>query len=279
MQAGLAAVCALSGLWFAAPARAQDAADVAAGPTTPSSSPGGGLLPSYLWDGGALIFVWGALAASVAVDRWVSPPDAPVGFSASEGGGPVASWEVPDWVVPAGGGALAAAMLASGDPARWDHVKGLAQTLATGQLLTISLKVGFGRRRPDQAEDPDAGFGGGSRSFPSGHAGGAASLATYAALYLHRRVWAAAPPRWWHGAVYAGLGGVAALAGAERVWHRRHHVTDVLAGAALGTATATAFFFYQEQRARAEAARPRRSFLLAPALSAQELGLRARWQF
>jgi membrane-associated phospholipid phosphatase len=245
---------------------------------SPPARPRSSLVPSYLWDDGALVFVWGALAAREGVDRWVSPPSSPVGFSAEEGGRQAASWELPGYVVTASGGVLGAAMLLGRAPARWDHLKGLAQTLSTGALLTIGLKVAFGRRRPDQGADPDAGFGGGSRSFPSGHATQAFEIATYAALLVRQR--AAGGGAAWRWSAYAGLYGAAALVAAERVVHDRHHVTDVLAGAALGTATAAVFFVAAERRATRRAARrATRSFLLTPALGQRELGLQAQWRY
>ncbi len=217
------------------------------------------LLPSQLYDEGSWLFVWGALAAREAVDRYVPPPDRPIGFASDEGGAAPASWEVPGYAVTASAGIVAAALLLGDDPGRWQHAKGLAQTLSTGALLTLSLKVGFGRRRPDQGQEPGAGLGGESRSFPSGHATQAFEIATYTALYLHTRSFAK-DRRWWHGAVHVGLYGAASLVAAERVWHQRHHVSDVVAGAALGTAVAAAFFFAHERRL-SEAGRRRRLWL------------------
>lgn len=233
------------------------------------------LLPAQLYDEGSWLFVWGALAAREAVDRYVDPPDRPIGFASDEGGAAPAPWEVPGYAVTASAGIVTAAMLASDEPGRWQHAKGLAQTLSTGALLTLSLKVGFGRRRPDQGLEPGARLGGESRSFPSGHATQAFEIATYTALYLHTRSFAK-DRRWWHGAVHAGLFGAASLVAAERVWHRRHHVSDVVAGAALGSAVAAAFFFAHERRL-AGAAPARRLWLTAGPQGAS-LGAGLAWR-
>lgn len=230
------------------------------------------LVPPALYDDGSWLFVWGALAAREVVDRYVAPPDRPLGFSAEEGGARPASWEVPGYAVTASAGIVAATLLASGAPSRWQHAKGLAQTLSTGALLTLSLKVAVGRRRPDQGGAPGGGFGGESRSFPSGHATQAFEIATYTALYLHTHTFAR-ERRWWHAAVHAGLYGTASLVAAERVWHRRHHLSDVVAGAALGSAVATAFFFAHERAAGA--ARPGRLWLTP---GPEGLGLGLAWR-
>lgn len=233
------------------------------------------LVPRDLYDEGSWLFVWGALAAREVVDRHVAPPERPVGFASDEGGASPASWEVPGYAVTASAGLVAAALLAGEGRSRWQHAKGLAQTLSTGAFLTISLKVTFGRRRPDQGAEPGAGLGGESRSFPSGHATQAFEIATYTALYLHTHTFAE-QRRWWQGAVYAGLYGAASLVAAERVWHRRHHVGDVVAGAALGSAVAAAFFFAHERRA-AQAARPRRLWL-TPGPEGAPLGAGLAWR-
>lgn len=235
------------------------------------------LIPAYLWDGGALVFVWGALSARLALDTWVSSPSSPRWFPASEGGQPRADWELPSWTVTAAGGALGLGVALGGDAARWYHVKGLAQSLATGALASSGLKLVFGRHRPDYDGDVDSGFGGGARSFPSGHATGAFSVATYAALYLRQRGLVRGRGRALEFAAYVGLGAAATAVGAERVWHHRHHVSDVVAGALLGTATAAAFFAYQEGRARRAPRRASSSFLLGPA--DRGVGLRAAWRY
>ncbi len=204
--------------------------------------------PQYLIDGGALPFFWGALGARLAIDRWLRPPPAPRWFSLTDGGKPEADWELPGWVVTTSGGVAATAMLLGDSPARWNHAKGLAQTLATGSVITALFKVTFGRRRPDY-QGPGLGkFGGESRSFLSGHSTQAFEIATYSILYLHDHGFSDGTSGFWRGAAYAGIFTTAALVAAERVYHHRHHVSDVIAGSLLGTAVAVAFYSYQESR-------------------------------
>jgi membrane-associated phospholipid phosphatase len=215
-------------------------ADTARGEDTPGLS--------YLYDGGALPLFWVPLAGRLALDQWVQPPAQPRWFSAREGGATPATWENPGWVVTATGGAVALTIALAGDDSRYRHAKGLAETLATGSLLTAAIKVTFGRHRPDYAGPGVGKFGGQNRSFLSGHSVQAFEIATYAALYLHHHPFADGTAAWQRGAAYGGLYAAAALVAAERVYHRRHHLSDVIAGATLGTIVAAAIFGYQEAR-------------------------------
>jgi membrane-associated phospholipid phosphatase len=202
----------------------------------------------YLYDGGAIPFFWGALAGRLAIDVWLRPPPKPRWlFHGDVVGLPEADWELPGWVVTATGGAVATGILLGDDDARWNHAKGLAQTLATGAVLTAALKVTFGRHRPDYQGAGRGRFGGESRSFLSGHSVQAFEIATYSVLYL-RAYGLEGSSRWMRGAAFAGIYAGAALVAAERVLHHRHHLSDVIAGSLLGTALAVAFYTYQESR-------------------------------
>jgi membrane-associated phospholipid phosphatase len=159
----------------------------------------------------------------------------------------VCSSDLPGWLVIAAGGGAATAMLLGDDAARWNHAKGLAETLATGSVLTAVFKVTFGRRRPDYRGPGQSKFGGENRSFLSGHSTQAFEIATYSMLYLRDHGLAGASG-WARGAAFAGLYAGAALVATERVLHHRHHKSDVIAGALLGTAVAVAFYTYQEAR-------------------------------
>jgi membrane-associated phospholipid phosphatase len=242
-----------------------------------------GLVNPYLWDGGALPFIWGALAARIAMDRYLPSRSSPLGFSSDEGGAQLASWETPGWAVTATGGALGLAMALGDNQSRWYHVKGLAQSLATGSVVTAGLKLTFARQRPDWSGDASNGFGGGNRSFPSGHSTQAFQIATYAALYLRLHGFDRFRPhgsfRWWEGVAYAGIFGAAAAVAGERVYHNRHHLSDVAAGAALGTATSTIFFLYQERRYKRSRDRERRMFLMTPRVSGEDIGVSAQWTY
>jgi hypothetical protein len=105
-----------------------------------------------------------------------------------------------------------------------------ALSMLVGQVvLTLPAKFLFGRSRPLD----DAGpyhfkpFGSGD-SFPSGHATQAFSLATVISAY--------ADSAWVSVAAYTG----ATLVGLARIEERQHFVSDVAAGAVIGTLSAKA---------------------------------------
>lgn len=242
-----------------------------------------GLIHPYLWDGGAIPFIWGALAARIAMDRYMPSRSSPLGFSDSEGGAPLSSWETPGWAVTATGGLVGVAMALGDNKSRAYHVKGLAQSLATGSVVTGALKLTFARQRPDWSGDANNGWGGGNRSFPSGHSTQAFQIATYAALYLRYHGFDRYRPhgsfRWWEGVAYAGIFAAATAVAGERVYHNRHHLTDVSAGALLGTASSALFFLYQERRYQRSRDKERRMFLMAPRVSGEDIGVSAQWTY
>lgn len=206
---------------------------------------------SYLWNGGALPFFWGALAGDAALGQWGSPRKTPLLFSADEGGLSPSSWEIPGWALRAGAGAVGLAIAIGGDDSRWYHVKGFAESMATVGFLTHALKLTFGRHRPYYT--PDSIDSQERKSFPSGHSTNAFAIATYSALYLRSHVFGRARDAGTlvtaaEAFAYAGLAAGATALALERVFHNRHHVTDLIGGAVLGTATSVAFFFYQEYR-------------------------------
>jgi hypothetical protein len=202
--------------------------------------------PAYVVDGGAVPLLWLPLAGSLALDRWVSPRQPPLGFDPDEGGLPSQrDDEVPGLVVTAGAAGVGLALIVHADESRWFHLKGFAEAIATTSFVTEATKRIFGRRRPDYDDADDADDR--RLSFPSGHSSQAAATLTYGALYLHAHVfdedagWAAV-------ATYVGLGALALAVPAERVVRHRHHVTDVVAGVLLGAATSIALFAWQEHR-------------------------------
>jgi membrane-associated phospholipid phosphatase len=213
-------------------------------------SGGEGLGPSYLVDGGAIPFIWVPLAGRMLLDRYAQPRSTPLMFDKFEGGAEKADWEMPGWAVTSLGGVSALGMIASGDDSRYYHVKGLAQSLSTGVMLTGLIKVAVGRHRPDWTEDDNSPVS--RRSFPSGHSTQAFAIAAYSILYLRGHVFDKYRGNktlpWWEAATYSGIAlGAAALAG-ERVYHNRHHLSDVMVGGLLGTASSTLFYLYQERR-------------------------------
>lgn len=230
---------------------------------------------SYLWSDGAIPFVWGALGLRLAVDHYVAPRDTPLLFSASEGGAANYPWEVPGWTVSLTAGVVGALMVSGKDPAKWHHVKGLAESLSTGALITGVLKPAFGRHRPGW--DPVTDTQGDRRSFPSGHATQAFAIATYTALYLRGHTFARFRDgdEWpaYEIAAYAGLAAAASAVSAERVWHNRHHVSDVVAGGVLGTLSSAAFYYYQEHNVRDHRRRERSQLMVLPMLDGEASGL------
>lgn len=225
---------------------------------------------SYLIDGGALPFFWGALAGRLALDHGTKARESPRFFSKGEGGAPRAAWEVPGYAVSGLGIGLGVAMLSTGDNSRMYHVKGLAESLMTGVTLTGAIKVLVGRHRPDWGTDGYA-TEGSRRSFPSGHATQAFAIATYGILFLRQHVFADLRGNsrlpWWEGATYAGIALTATALAGERVLHNRHHLSDVVIGGALGTATSTLFYLYQENRYQNhERKEARKSLQLTPSI-------------
>lgn len=208
---------------------------------------------SYLWDGGAIPFLWGSLAARWALEEITDPRSEPLFFSEKDGGQPsMKSQELPGSAVTIAAAVLALPVALDDDESRWFHLKGMAQSLATTALLTGMGKVAFGRQRPDY--DPTNPTEDGRRSFPSGHSSQALSAATYTIMYLRQhgfdnlREEGTLP--WWEAATYAGIAAAAIAVPIERVVHNRHHATDALAGSLLGLGTSAAFFYFQERRYR-----------------------------
>jgi membrane-associated phospholipid phosphatase len=220
---------------------------------------------SYLWNGGALPFFWGALGADAALGQWGSPRQTPLLFSADEGGLPRSSWEIPGWALRAGAGTVGLAIAIGGDDSKWYHVKGFAESMATVGFLTHALKLTFGRHRPYYT--PGSIVAQERKSFPSGHSTNAFAIAAYSALYLRWHVFGRSRDTGTlvttaEALTYAGLAAGATALALERVFHNRHHVTDLIGGAVLGTATSVAFFFYQEHRyQRRESGAPARTLL------------------
>ncbi len=113
---------------------------------------------------------------------------------------------------------------------RHDHhaedvaLDGAIASLIAGGLISPALKEIAGRNRPnDSADATDFQPFSGNASFPSGHATQAFAIASVIATEY---------PRPW---VEVASYGSAALVGYARVLHDRHYVSDVLAGALIGT--------------------------------------------
>lgn len=207
---------------------------------------------SYLYDGGAIPFLWAPLAGRLLIDTYAKPRESPLAFSSSEGGAIKSSWEVPGWAISGLGGVSAAGMLLSGDDSRSYHVKGIAEAISTGVLVTGIIKVTVGRHRPFWSEDDNSTYS--RRSFPSGHSTQAWAIATYSILFLRGHVFdkhrGDSKLPWWEAATYGGIALGASALSAERVLHNHHHLSDVVIGGLLGTASSSLFYMYQERRYR-----------------------------
>jgi membrane-associated phospholipid phosphatase len=134
-------------------------------------------------------------------------------------------------------GAFYVAGLVSDDArARSVGADGLISTLIAGGIVTPALKLVVGRRRP---RDTDKTFDikpfSGSSSFPSGHSTEAFAVASVIATHYDQR--------WIQVASY----GSAALVGFARVHHQAHFLSDVTAGAIIGTATGRAVVHRNEE--------------------------------
>lgn len=112
----------------------------------------------------------------------------------------------------------------------------IASLIASG-MITPALKESFGRHRPpDSADATDFQPYSGNASFPSGHTTQAFALASVIATEY---------PRPW---VEAASYGSAALVGWARVLHDRHYVSDVAAGALVGTLVGREVALHNELR-------------------------------
>lgn len=229
------------------------------------SSPGGAAPAPDFYDRGAVALFWLPALGSLALDRWAEPRSTPLYFDRNDGGAPRASWEIPAWSMQIAAAGLGVAMAAGNDDSRWYHVKGLAQAMATSSLVVSALKPLVGRHRPDWAADSTDRTR--NASFPSGHTTNAFAVATYAALYLHGRVFDRDTSPWLEGAALGGLVLGATLVGGERVYHERHHVSDVMVGALIGTASSYAMFRWQDDRFAHRANGEGNGLHLAPGVS------------
>ena len=109
-----------------------------------------------------------------------------------------------------------------------DDLTPILETTVVARYATRILKLTIGRQRPDSH------FSGVTNeqyvSFPSGHTSGAVSVAVSAAIVARMRGYKSEPFIW------IGGGAVALGAGYLRIAADRHYLTDVLGGAAIGTA-------------------------------------------
>jgi membrane-associated phospholipid phosphatase len=113
-----------------------------------------------------------------------------------------------------------------------DDLVPIAETVVITQWLTRGLKLAFRRQRPAAYHGTTSGEP--NLSFPSGHTSRAFAVVTSAAVVARARGYATEPYLWAAGLAFAASAGYLRLAG------DRHYLTDVVAGAALGTAAGLA---------------------------------------
>jgi membrane-associated phospholipid phosphatase len=109
--------------------------------------------------------------------------------------------------------------------ARSTAVDAVLSTMIANGIITSALKPAVGRKRPrDTGKTFDFAPFGGGQSFPSGHATHAFAVASVIATHYDSR--------WIKGVSY----GSAAIVAFARVHHQAHFLSDVTAGALIGTA-------------------------------------------
>jgi membrane-associated phospholipid phosphatase len=138
---------------------------------------------------------------------------------------------------------------------------GLEATIIASVLIGPIVKWSVGRQRPDQDTDGADDFHhfSGNSSFPSGHATQAFAIATVMA-----RTWS---DQWY---VAALAYGVAASVGYARINDNQHYLSDVIAGAALGTAVGWAVVGWNQDR---------RGLRVEPMAGVGFGGVRVAWVF
>jgi membrane-associated phospholipid phosphatase len=204
---------------------------------------------SYLWDGGALPFLFGSGALALGLRLFASPASSPLLFPNNEGVVTSFGNTVPELAVGLGVGAGAGLMALMPGIGRWHHLKGYAEATVSTIALTEVVKNLVGRQRPHYQPgdtDPDH-----RRSFFSGHSSIAAATTVYLGLYLGKHVLPRIGGHYGPAAralVYGALGAAFVGIPYSRLHDNRHHLGDVLAGSAVGTVIAVSFFAYQESR-------------------------------
>ena len=120
---------------------------------------------------------------------------------------------------------------------------GIASSIITSAMIVPTLKVIFGRLRPNANEGADAFFQGGA-SFPSGHTGEAFTLAATIASHYDKL--------WIKGTAY----GVASLVGLARIEQDAHFLSDVVASALIGIGVAKSVVTFNKRKRGALTLRP-----------------------
>ncbi len=210
---------------------------------------------SYLWDGGAVPYLYVPLALTVGLRTAATTRSSPLVFDHDEGGEHYPGGQYPVAMLYLDAAAAGGAILLGGDDSRWFHLKGFAQGLAVTQLLTAVAKNAFGRHRPHYDLTPGADNAPDlRRSFWSGHSSSTLATATHLGLYARQHIFSRwrAPGTlpWWEGLAYAGLTTAAVAIPYSQYRLNRHHASDVIIGSMVGASSASLFYVYQERRFR-----------------------------
>lgn len=155
----------------------------------------------------------------------------------------------------------AGGVIADDSRARATAVDGVFATAIAGGIITSTLKPLVGRRRPNDATKTfDFAPFSSNASFPSGHATHAFAVASVIATHYDSY--------WVKGLSY----GSAALVAYARIHHRAHYLSDVTAGAVIGTAVGRSVVHHNE--------RERARYALVPIVGPRaQPGMAMAWSF
>lgn len=130
--------------------------------------------------------------------------------------------------------------VAAGYVLGWQPATDVGWDLLTSYYLSSAVKTGFmeltGRSRPRTGRGKDAFRLGEGRSFPSGHTSNAFQTATILSHHIDR---------WW---ATVPLYSLATAVAVERIHSRKHWASDVIFGAAFGTAMARGILHLHHER-------------------------------
>ena len=243
---------------------------------------------SYLWDGGAVPFLYLPLAMSLGYRAFHDPPPEPVMFSKMEGGQSYDGGQYPVTMLYVDAALAGGTIIFGGDDSRWHHAKGFAQGLAMTSMLTALAKSTFGRHRPMyDLSDGAVNVGDTSKSFWSGHSSMTLATATYLGLYARQHLFDRWRPEgtlpWWEIASYAALAVGAAAIPYSQYALNRHHASDVITGSLVGASVAGLAYWFQErnyrkEKSRSEIRRPElRNVTITPDASIRGVSVSGSW--
>ena len=208
-------------------------------PTVPASSGGtdyglGADIKAYFtaplrWDGGQWAWFGGALAAIGAAHHYDT--QVRTHFVRQLGPGQHFNSDDVQDAIPTAAALLATWGYAAFTDDRSGHAEAwtMFEAAGLGSVTAYALKYAVGRQGPDDTDNPNRWFRGGSSSFPSWHSTAAFAVGTVLAESGNDDY------RWIRRLLGYGLGAATSY---ERLKHNAHWLSDTVAGAALGIATA-----------------------------------------